>query len=256
MAGEKNQEAGLVALSALLIATLAAVPEVGTPLLAPLPLPGSVPAVGSPQLVAPAPLLPEVASREVSAPSKPVEAASPAKPAAAESAQVEDKSEPRHPMFGAQIEAGLPEGFGGSLIFRPWYFVRAHVGGVTNTAAGGILGGITLIPFRWYLTPTLSGEIGHLFEGNLNGTLSSVLNKAEVPEGMLDRVSYTYYSAQLGLEIGAPDRFIVYLRGGVSRVEAAFQGPKQVKGNTTVDPGVVNVGMTIPSAKVGLLLYF
>jgi hypothetical protein len=252
----------VVALSTLLLVSLVAVPPVGTPLLAPQPI---TPPVGAPQLVAPAPLLVDVPARDVDEPAKP--ATEPAKPSAepaqpatigtiASSGQVESSAAPSHPMFGAEIDAGLPEGFGGSLVFRPWYFVRAHVGGVTNTASGGIRGGVTLIPFRWYLTPTLSGEIGHLFEGNLNGTLSSFLNKAEMPEGMLDRVSYTFYTAQLGLEIGAPDRFIVYLRGGLSRVEAVLRGPPQVKGNTTVDPGPVNVGLTIPSAKLGLLLYF
>jgi len=254
----------VVALSALLLASLVSLPPVGTPLLSPQPLPsggGAPSAVGSPQLVAPSPLrLEDVPAREVTEPSKSAEPAKaePGSPAApGEGAgQVESAAEPRRPMLGAQIDAGLPEGFGASLVFRPWYFVRAHVGGVTNTASGGILGGVTLIPFRWYLTPTLSGEIGHLFEGNLNGTLSPILDKAQIPEGALDRVSYTYYTAQLGLEIGAPDRFVVYLRGGVSRVDATMQGPKKVNGNTTVDPGPVNVGVTIPSAKVGLLLYF
>ncbi|MGC4114557.1 MAG: hypothetical protein QM765_08090 [Myxococcales bacterium] len=194
---------------------------------------------------------PAAASPPASAP-----ASAPGSAPASAAAQVEAKAEPRRPMFGAEIDAGLPEGFGASLIFRPWYFIRLHAGGVTNVASGGIRGGLTLIPFHWYVTPTFGTEVGHLFEGNMNGTLSSFLTGSKLPAGTLDRVSYTYYSAHLGLEFGAPDRFIVYLRGGLSRVEAVAQGPKQVNGTTTVDPGAVNLAITIPSAKIGLLLYF
>lgn len=233
-------------LKPLLVAVLTAaadpVPPVGTPLLTLEPIEAPPPPVGTPLLVL-APIEPAATDAPRAAPA----------PAASVSAPSE---EPRRPWFGAQVDAGLPEGFGGSLVFRPWYFVRAHLGGVTNTAAGGIRGGLSLIPFRWYLTPALTGEIGHLFEGDLNGTVASVLQNAHVPDGMLDKVSYTFYSAQLGLEIGAPDRFVFYVRGGVSRVAAVLRGPPRQNGSTTVDAGEVHLDMTIPSAKLGLLLYF
>ncbi|MBI5549837.1 MAG: hypothetical protein HY901_38615 [Deltaproteobacteria bacterium] len=236
-------------LQALALAALTATPPVGTPLLPPPPLSpsiSSIPPIGTPLLTF-----------------EPISSFESVDGAATSAMEVSGESdgrtptEERQPWFGAQIDAGLPEGFGGSLLFRPWYFLRANFGVVTNTAAAGIRGGLTLIPFRFYVTPTLGFEAGHLFEGDLNGTLQAILSEAEMPEGMLERVSYSFYSGHLGLELGAPDRFVVYLRGGLSRVDATLQGTvQQLSGSAYLDPGEVHVELTIPSAKLGMLLYF
>lgn len=246
----------MMLIQTVVLLALATAPEVGTPLLAPSPLPPPPP----PAALAPVPL---PAPAQLAPPAPPLEEDVPraapdlevSGPAAVESAVVTE--EPRRPMFGVQAEAGVPEGIGGALVFRPWYFVRAHLAVVTNTAAPGIGGGITLIPFRFYVTPTATFEAGHLFEGDLTGSISAVVQKANLPQGTFERVSYDYFTGHLGLEFGAPDRFVVALKGGVSRVNASLRSdPKQVSSSTTVDPGEVKLGLTIPSAKLSLLLFF
>jgi len=212
-------------LSALLSLIIAAAPPVGTPLLAPQPMEAqaaSVPPVGSPELVAPLPLQ--------------------------ETPQPTPTPEPRSPWLGAELDAGLPDGFGASVVLRPWYFVRLHLGGVTDLASGGIRAGLTLAPFHFAVTPILSGELGHLFEGDLSKPLATILGNIEVPDGVLEHVSYTFYSAHLGVEVGAPDRVVIYLRGGISRVEATLR--------RNSDPKEEQWGATIPSAKLGIRVYF
>jgi hypothetical protein len=232
----------------LLLATLAA-PPVGTPLLAPAPI---VPAVGTP-LLAPASI--DVPRAQ---PGPAVVPPSTDKPAALAVA-VAEASEPeaRHPWIGAQVDVGLPQGIGASVVFRPWYFLQLHLGAVTNTTSGGLTGGLTVVPFRYVIVPTIGFEAGHLFDGNLTGIVSAALGKPSLPEGLLDRLSYDFYTGHLGVEIGAFDRVVFYLRAGISRVNAKLHSSSpQTSGSSSLDPGDVHVNLTIPCAKLGILVYF
>jgi hypothetical protein len=155
------------------------------------------------------------------------------------------------------VDGGIPEGIGASAVFLPFRFLRLQLGIVTNTASAGIRGGVTIVPFRFVITPTLTAEAGHLFEGDLTGAAQTFLGRTTLPDGLFQKVSYDFFTGQLGVEIGSPDRFLVYLRAGVSRVNVSMQGAsKEVSSTTTIEPGTLNVGLTIPSAKLGLLLYF
>ena len=116
-------------------------------------------------------------------------------------------------------------------------------------------------------TPLMEGS-DELFEARLDvpelgrGDLSPALRWASsepLPEGELASGSYRFYSAQLGLEFGSPDRFVFHVRAGFSRVEAALEvQPQQIGTGTTtarLEPGEMAVNLTMPSLQAGFTLY-
>ena len=235
-------------LVSLALVMMAELPPVGAPLLSPPPLQVEAPPVGTPLIT----LLPMDAPTDSAA-------ASPSTPSTSSTVATAatSQSDARRPWVGATLDAGIPEGFGASVVVLPFRWLRVHASVVTNTANVGVRGGLTIVPFRYYIVPVIGGELGHMFDGDLTATVQTVLGNTKLPDGLFKKVNYDFYTAYLGVEIGAPDRFIVYLRGGISRVNASLQGVvKQVNSQTQLDPGELKVGLTIPSAKAGVLLYF
>src|SRR5262245_26048003 len=73
------------------------------------------------------------------------------------------------PAIGLSADAGIPDGFIGSLVVRPVPALRLQVGGGSNTASAGVRGGVTLLPFG--VGPSLSGEVGHALDGRANSVV-------------------------------------------------------------------------------------
>jgi hypothetical protein len=148
------------------------------------------------------------------------------------------------------------------LVVRPWTWISLHGGVLSNTVSAGVRGGFTLAPFHFAVTPTLTGEIGHFWDGDANSSVAFVTQDSSFHSDLLKSFGYNFVTGQLGLELGPPDWWVISIRVGISYLWAspAFQqsveqAAQQLSKSTG---GLVNVsgqGMYLPSVQVGLKLY-
>jgi len=170
-----------------------------------------------------------------------------------------DPEAPLH--FGLMADVGLPDGAGLSAVYRPLSWLRVNAGLTYNLLGFGVRGGVSLIPFYFFITPSLNLEVGHYFESNATGILQQVLPQVDLSQGgdALRRVTYDYGNAQVGLEIGSARRFIFFLRGGISYLQSNVTGFEQAlqnaSGDATLTAQPLKVRATFPSVKLGFLLY-
>lgn len=159
--------------------------------------------------------------------------------------------------FGMGIDAGVPNGAGITLVGRPWHFLRLHGGVAHNVASTGVQGGLSLIPFKFYVTPALTLEGGQFFRG---GSLVDRIGIDPQAADLVKHVTYRYASLHLGLEFGSPRSFTFYIHAGVSRMWGAVHDVTGILSNTFgvegLTSGDARVVATVPSAKVGLFFYF
>jgi len=171
----------------------------------------------------------------------------------------EGPAEPSLTSLGALVDAGLPDGLGVSFVWRPFSLLRVQAGALTNTASAGVRGAVTFVPFTWYVAPSLTLEGGHLAEGDINGLVLDALSGPKVPKYGFTRMSYDFYGAQVGLEVGLPNRILLLVQGGLSRVNASLgtstQSVATASGTARLDAGTIKIGATLPSAKIGLLVF-
>lgn len=165
------------------------------------------------------------------------------------------------PRFGLMLDAGLPDGAVISAVFRPVEPVRFTLGGAYNVAGFGVRGGIGWIPFRWAVSPTLNVEAGHYFDADLTWIVDEGNGVPQEVGPLLERVGYSYASAQLGLEIGSPSGISLSVRAGISYLWTVIHGVTQsidAAGGTNaiVEVSDPRLRATLPSLKVGLLYYF
>jgi hypothetical protein len=164
------------------------------------------------------------------------------------------------PRIGAMADLGLPDGATVSIVYRPIRGIRAHAGISHNLISLGERVGITMVPFSWWATPTLSLEYGHYADGNANPLARMATGDATLSSAVLDRVGYSYANAHLGLELGRK-WFTFYLHAGVSRVTGTLHNldavtMSEATGTTTItfskDP---SVRLWAPSARIGFIVY-
>jgi hypothetical protein len=205
-----------------------------------------VPAAAAPLAVAPEP--PPLPAATV-APPPPPPGAPAAKPAAA--------AEERLKLLGVQAAFGAPDGAVLSAIYRPWYWLRLNGGLAWNYLSFGLQAGATLIPFHFGITPTLTGEVGYFFPGNLNARLSRW--DPDIPpelKPLLDSVGYTYLSTQFGLEFGGPDTFVFFIRGGLAWFFSTTMGPTSgTSGTTSYTVDGVSIRSAVPTVNLGFVVY-
>jgi hypothetical protein len=185
--------------------------------------------------------------------------ADPPRAATASEARTElEVQESDRPLLGLLADASVPGGLGASAVFRPWRFLRVHAGGLTNTVSSGARGGLSLVPIHFPIAPSATFEVGWLSAGDVAGLIKSAVG-TRVPGDLYTRLGYWFESVQLGLELGSPDRFVVWIRAGFSWVQASLTGASQALpggSGARIDPGELKVRVTIPSGGLGLLLYF
>ncbi|HVP66014.1 MAG TPA: hypothetical protein VMT17_02000 [Anaeromyxobacteraceae bacterium] len=165
--------------------------------------------------------------------------------------------EARPKLLGLQLAAGLPDGVVLSLVYRPWYFLRLSAGPAYNYVGFGVQGAATLVPFHFPFTPTLTGEAGYFFPGNVNARLDQL--GVSVPAGMqglLSHVGYTYLSSQLGLEFGGPEVFVFYIRFGLAWLFPSASGTAT---GSSVSTDITVTGfhgyLATPAANIGFVVY-
>jgi hypothetical protein len=161
------------------------------------------------------------------------------------------------PHVGLMADAGIPDGAIGSLVVRPWQWVRVYGGGGTNSVSRGWRGGLSLVPFG--AGPSVSVEYGHYADGNANGLMRRLVSGDFGGSPLLDRIGYDYLNAHAGLDFGGK-HVIFFVHGGISKVWAQVHNLNQALsggGSTTVevtqDPKVTVVGSSL---KVGLIIFF
>jgi len=160
------------------------------------------------------------------------------------------------------VDAGLPDGANGSLVVRPFSWLRAHGGGGTNMISKGIRVGATWLPFG--SGPSATIEAGHYFDGNANG-LAQRFAGSTFSSALLERVGYDYANAHLGLDFGSR-RAVFYIHGGMSYIRADIHNFDSVVASKASSNGgngsteiSVNQDPTVrawfPSVKLGLIVY-
>lgn len=156
--------------------------------------------------------------------------------------------------FGVMVDAGIPGGAGAAVVVRPWQLLRVHAGMSWNYFGFGVKGGATLVPFHWGVVPTLGLEAGHFF----NSDASRVTNDATLKE-ILKNVSYTFVTGDIGLEFGSQNRFVFFIRGGMSYITGPVKNVArafQAGGNTNVTSAAdATLSYFGPTAKLGFILY-
>ncbi len=165
-------------------------------------------------------------------------------------------------FLGATFDVGLPDGALLGVAARPWHWLRLGAGAGTNSISLGLRGGVTVVPFG--VGPSASVEGGHYFEGNANGTASSLAGSSYEDSRVADEVGYQFANFHLGVEFGR-DNFTFFLHGGMSYIHAVMHhvndelGGVSVSGQNGVTTVVVNgepvVSAWIPSAKLGFILF-
>ena len=166
---------------------------------------------------------------------------------------------PGLPVVGLMADAGLPDGFMGSLTIRPIEYLRLHAGAGTNSSSPGFRVGLSVLPLG--MGPSVNLEVGHYLDGDANGLVRKAVAGLGRFSNYVNRLSYTFANAHAGLDIGKQD-FTFFIHGGFTYLHARLRDvmppPDTVSstGRTSItfreDP---IVKMFTPSLKVGLIVY-
>lgn len=146
---------------------------------------------------------------------------------------------PLHP-FGLTVEAGAPDLVGLRLTVRPRGWLRLNVGPVTDLFSAGMSAGVTVVPLRSLVSPSVTIDGGYVFDGDTHG----VPRALGLPfDG---RVAYGFVDGHVGMEIGANRRACFFLHAGVSYLDLTAHGG-------SFDSAHLRVWG--PSAKLGLSVF-
>ncbi len=159
------------------------------------------------------------------------------------------------PRLGVTVDAGVPDGAGASFVVRPVSRVRLHGGITHNAVSAGARGGVTLVPFKSWFTPTVSLDYGIYAEGDANPVAQKLSGDSMFHSAMLEQIGYRYANAHLGLEFGRK-RATFYIHAGMSRVTGTLHNLSETGDSASVtfseDPAFT---ATTVSARIGLVLY-
>jgi hypothetical protein len=179
---------------------------------------------------------------------------------AQESVEAPGESSPSRLRIGAMLDVGAPDGVGFSAVVRPVEWLRINAGLTTNTLSLGVRGGISLVPLSTFISPSLNADFGHYFDTSYNDLvdkLGGIPLRSDVP---VEDIGFNYAGASVGLEIGKPERFSFYLRGGFAYGSLTINDAERLLRDVTGDPDITSAPLTIrftsPSLKLGFLLYF
>lgn len=166
--------------------------------------------------------------------------------------------------FGVMLDAGVPDGVTGSMVYRPISALQLHAGGGYNLIAPGIRAGVGFRPLPFAVAPSLNIELGRYFEGDANAAARRVgAASSEDPDNpLLREVGYDYANFHLGLDIGRR-RASFYLHAGVSAVRGRVRNLEEAAANDQMDPSGPTVEIRddpritvwAPSARLGLIIY-
>jgi hypothetical protein len=164
------------------------------------------------------------------------------------------------PAFGMSVDAGVPDFLGVNVVYRPLSFLRLQGGPLTNGLGFGLRGGVSLVPFNFVVSPSLTVEYGHYFESDGRTFARALGVSLGQAEPALARLSYGFANAHVGLEMGSPERFQFFLRAGLTYLNTSLNGSgdllEQASGDSTVRAEDLRLHGVLPSVKLGLLFFF
>lgn len=160
------------------------------------------------------------------------------------------------PPVGLQLDVGVPDGLGASLVVTPGRFFRLSVGGLSNGVGAGVRLGVMLVAFPSSLfRPLLGVDAGYVFGGAL-AWLPQLLTDTAVRTAVTG-ATVGFANAQVGFELGS--KHVAFtLRGGLSYVGVSMP-PSQTfstGGASTITAHGVAITGFIPSARLGFLFSF
>ena len=168
----------------------------------------------------------------------------------------ERTQERRRHILGLAIDAGVPDFAAVSLLYRPISYVRLGAGMLYDYAGYGVRGSVSVLPY-WFVAPSLTIEAGHFFETDATAKVDQLAHFSASAQPDLSHLSHTFASAQLGLEIGHPDWFVFFVRGGISQIWLDAPGTSHFSSDgTRLDVYDPSGRFRVPSAKLGLMFYF
>jgi hypothetical protein len=165
-------------------------------------------------------------------------------------------AEERH-SIGVGMDAGLPDGFVGSVSYRPHDLVTAHIGLGHNTNSFGLRVGASISPVATAIAPYLALEGGTYFEAETASWMRSTAKSAGLDDKTLDRIGYQFANGHLGLRFGKTNA-VVFLQAGVSFIRGTAE---VIKPKPELMPPVellreTTVHVWIVSGRGGVVYYF
>lgn len=163
--------------------------------------------------------------------------------------------------LGVMVDAGVPDGLTGSLVFRPLSMLHVHGGVGTNLISYGVRGGASLYLLPFAISPSLNAEVGRYFAGNANDAAYRVGLTDEGDMPLLREVGYDYANLHLGLDIGR-ERLSFYIHAGMSAVRGKVKNLGELIAEDADEDltfevnGDPTVRLVTPSARLGLLFFF
>ena len=173
-------------------------------------------------------------------------------------------AKPRRPTrWGLTLDGGFPDAAGVGVLYRPWTWLRLEAGGTTTVyASHGYRVGVSLVPFHFPITPALTLNYGRALEADWNPMLARFGASDPDLEPVFRRFGYQYVDAHLGLEIGAPRRFVFFVRAGLTQLWTTVHGLTDAArsaiddASRSVTISDTKIAMRVPSFKLGFLVYF
>lgn len=158
----------------------------------------------------------------------------------------EDGKKPwQAPFIGVQIDVGVPDGVGASLVVTPVRYLRVSVGGLTNGVGAGVRAGVSVVGFpRSAFRPLIGVDGGYVWGGQ--GAWLPQLIGNKVVRNSITGVNVGFLDAHMGFELGSKNVAFT-LRAGPALVDVG-PGVASSKG--------IRIKGTIPSARMGLMVHF
>jgi hypothetical protein len=154
---------------------------------------------------------------------------------------------------GLMVDAGLPDGAQGAILYHPTGAVRLHAGGGYNLISPSVRGGVSLLPLSWI---ALVVEGGRYFDGDANPLMQRLRGDDDYHHDGLSRVGYDWASAHLGLELGGDHvRFTVHAGYSYVRTDLRDADALVGAGDQLRFERAPQIRGLVPSARIGLILY-
>jgi hypothetical protein len=149
----------------------------------------------------------------------------------------------------------LPD-FGLLASWRPYAWLYGQAGVAYNLISPGIRGGAT-VTNPWFVPLSLTGELGHFFEGDANGLIRRLTGQSS-EIAVLQKVSYSYANALVGFTSNG-QHFVFYLRAGVTRLWATvnnFQETVSKLAGESMETADAKVSYYGPTLKLGMIYLY
>jgi hypothetical protein len=147
---------------------------------------------------------------------------------------------------GMGLDIGVPDGAALAIVVKPGLDWLSVAGAVTyNGMAPGLRLGATVAPFATIISPTLTIEGGHAWQGTVPGVSGS------------PQIGYTYANFHVGIDVGSRNGLRFFLRGGVSYLDmsASNLSPASSLGDIGITSPSYS-GWLAPSGKLGISTFF